>query len=176
MDPRLSAESAYKTSKVASGELVDSLLGGTALNYIGHRACIHKASLVARCTKMHVKLGEMARQKEMVRGQERNRLHRATSNGAWIRSVTHSLNRTELFWEEFRDILRLRYGLMPQDIPTTCNGCDKNLSIEHALSCKKGGLVLVRHDDATKEWSDLGARSLVPSAITYKPKINSRIV
>ena len=32
----------------------------------------------------------------------------------------------------------------------------------------------MRHDDAAKEWGALGARSLVPSAITYKPKINSR--
>ena len=33
-DPRLSAESAYNTSKAASGELVESLLGGSALNYV----------------------------------------------------------------------------------------------------------------------------------------------
>ena len=40
--PRLSAESAYNTSKAASGELVESLLGGTALNYIVHRACVRR--------------------------------------------------------------------------------------------------------------------------------------
>ena len=39
-----------------------------------------------------------------------------------------------------------------------------------------GGLVFARHDDAAKEWSALGSRALVPSAITYKPKINSRTV
>ena len=39
-DPRLSAESAYNTSKVASGELLDSLLGGSALNYVGRRSCV----------------------------------------------------------------------------------------------------------------------------------------
>ena len=65
---------------------------------------------------------------------------------------------------------------MPQDIPTTCDGCGKKFSIEHALSCPKGGLVLARHDDAAKEWGALGAWILVPSAITYKPKINSRTV
>ena len=36
-DPRLSADSAYNTSKAASGELVDSLLEGSVLNYVGHR-------------------------------------------------------------------------------------------------------------------------------------------
>ena len=63
---------------------------------------------------------------------------------------------------------------MPQDIPATCDGCGKKLLIEHDLLCPKGGLVLERHDEAAKEWGALGARALVPSAITYKPKINSR--
>ena len=65
---------------------------------------------------------------------------------------------------------------MPQDIPATCDGCGKKFSIEHALSCPKGGLVLVRKNDAAKEWGALGARSLVPSAISHEPKINSRTV
>ena len=33
-----------------------------------------------------------------------------------------------------------------------------------------------RHDDAAKEWGDLVSRDLVPSAITYEPRINSRNV
>ena len=67
-------------------------------------------------------------------------------------------------------------GGVPQDIPVTYDGYGKRLSIEHALSCPKGGLVLARYDDAAKEWGALGARALVPSAITYEPKINSRTV
>ena len=65
---------------------------------------------------------------------------------------------------------------MPKDIPTTCDGCGKKFLIEHALSCPKGGLVLVRHDDAAKECDAFGVRALAPSAITYEPKINSRTV
>ena len=63
---------------------------------------------------------------------------------------------------------------MPQDTPATCDGCGRKLSIEHALSCPKGGLVIARHDNAAKEWGALGAWALVSSAITYEPKINSR--
>ena len=65
---------------------------------------------------------------------------------------------------------------MPQDTPTTCDGCGKKFSIEHSLSCPKGGLVLAQHDDAAQEWGALGSQALVPSAITYEPKINSRTV
>ena len=81
-ESRLSVESAYSTSKAASVELVDSLLGGFALNYIGHRACVRKASLEARREKMHVELGELSRQKDLSGGQNSNRLHGATRNGA----------------------------------------------------------------------------------------------
>ena len=65
---------------------------------------------------------------------------------------------------------------MPQDIPATCDGYGKKFSIDHSLSCPKGGLVLEGHDDAAKYWVTLGAQALVPSAITYQPKINSRIL
>ena len=65
---------------------------------------------------------------------------------------------------------------MHQDISATCDGCSKKFSIEHALSCPKSGLVMPWHDEAAKELGALGAQDLVPGAITYEPKINSRTV
>ena len=76
----------------------------------------------------------------------------------------------ELSQEEFRGNICLRYGLMHQDIPTTCNGCGKKFSIEHAPACPNGGLIMARHNDAAKEGGALGSRALVPSAITYEHK------
>ena len=55
-DPRLAADSACNTYTAASGELVDSLLGGSVLNYVGHRAFVHRESLVERREKMHVEI------------------------------------------------------------------------------------------------------------------------
>ena len=77
----MSADSAYNTSKVASEELLDYLLGGSALNYVGHRAFVHGASAAARREIIHVKLGELARQTDLAGGQKRNRLHRQRSMG-----------------------------------------------------------------------------------------------
>ena len=115
-------------------------------------------------------------QKDIAGGQERNRLNKVTRNGEWISALIHHLNGTELSWEEFRDNIRLRYGLMPQETLATYNGCGKKFLIEHALSCPKGDLVLEWHDDAAKEWGALGDLALGPSSITYKPKTNSRKV
>ena len=47
-DPRSSAYSAYNTYKASSKELIGSLLGGNALKYLGHRACVRRASTGAR--------------------------------------------------------------------------------------------------------------------------------
>ena len=123
-----------------------------------------------------MELADLARRKELVGGQKRKFLHRATRNGVCISSVPHRLNGTELSQEEFEDNLRLIYGLIPQDIPTTCNGCGKRFSIEHTLSLPKGSLFLEWHYDGAKEWDALGYRDLVPSDISYEPKINSRTV
>ena len=101
----MSAEIAYNTSKADSGELVDSILGGTNLNYVGHRACICRASAGARKERKHVEMVDMDRQKELEGGKERNRLHRAMRNGAWLSAVPHHINGKELSQEEFWDDL-----------------------------------------------------------------------
>ena len=46
----------------------------------------------------------------------------------------------------FRDALALRYGWPLQNIPTTC-ACGKNFTVEHALSCAKGGYTSIRHNE-----------------------------
>ena len=53
-DHRLSVDSAYRTSKSASGGLVDYILGGSALNHVGHRECVPKSSAGAIKERKHV--------------------------------------------------------------------------------------------------------------------------
>ena len=77
----------------------------------------------------------------------------------------------EFSWEEIQDHIRLRYGLLPLDLPTACDVCGNNSNVDHAFSCPKLGLVLVNHDDTEKEWGELCARGLNPSKIYYKPHI-----
>ena len=71
-DPRLSSESAYNTSKAASREMVDSLLGGSVLNYVGHRACVRKASQSERLSKRIADLSELFERQEQAGHQEKN--------------------------------------------------------------------------------------------------------
>ena len=66
------------------------------------------------------------------------------------------------------DNIHLRYGLRPLALCLHCNGCGEGFSIEHALSCKKGGLVTQRHDDARDEAGNLAPQALIKERISYK--------
>ena len=46
--------------------------------------------------------------------------------------------------EEFKDGVRLRYDLPIPDLPSNCV-CGDNFTVEHALSCNKGGFINQRH-------------------------------
>lgn len=46
----------------------------------------------------------------------------------------------------FRDAMALRYGWRPQGMPSTCI-CGKQNDVSHALSCARGGYVIMRHNE-----------------------------
>jgi hypothetical protein len=47
--------------------------------------------------------------------------------------------------QQFWDLIRIRYGWQLKRLPTNCE-CGANFNLEHALSCKKGGFVSLRHN------------------------------
>ena len=46
----------------------------------------------------------------------------------------------------FRDAVALRYGWLPPQSPRLCD-CGSNFSIDHCLSCPKGGFPSLRHNE-----------------------------
>ena len=44
------------------------------------------------------------------------------------------------------DAIALHYGWSPPSLPTKCE-CTNGMSVEHALSCAKGGFLIVRHNE-----------------------------
>ena len=45
------------------------------------------------------------------------------------------------------------------------------MTIEHALSCKTGGIVHIRHDDMADEWKHLCATAFSPCRVECEPRI-----
>ena len=48
---------------------------------------------------------------------------------------------------EFRDALALRYYRPIVALPAMCDGCGDPTSVNHALNCRKGGLIIRRHNE-----------------------------
>ena len=48
--------------------------------------------------------------------------------------------------QEFRDALLLRYNEPLQNLPTHCP-CGEKFNEVHAMNCKKGGFVNIRHNE-----------------------------
>ena len=58
-----------------------------------------------------------------------------------IKELGYELNK-----EQFQDALRIRYSWSLPRLPTECV-CGSRFDIAHALSCKKGGFVTLRHNE-----------------------------
>ena len=58
-----------------------------------------------------------------------------------IRAKGFSLNK-----QEFTDALALRYGWPVEGLPEQC-ACGAEYDMNHAMICKKGGFVCIRHDE-----------------------------
>ena len=62
--------------------------------------------------------------------------------------------------------------MIPKNLPELCDGCGAKFSLEHAQSCKFGGLVHICHDEVGQELMYLSAMALHDSAVRAEPLIN----
>ena len=99
-------------------------------------------------------------------------IERSTKTGTWLSVSPSPLNDMELSHEEFRDGLALRFGLEPVNTPTNCDGCGELTSLTHAMNCRRGGLIIQRHDAIKHEVGYLAESALSPSSVRDEPTIN----
>jgi len=88
-------------------------------------------------------------------------------------------NGTILGRREWRDGWAVRYGKEPKDLPAQCDApaCRKPYSIEHALNCKHGGLVIRRHNEVRDElgllcklgYAQVGKEPIIKAGDPTKP-------
>ena len=90
---------------------------------------------------------------------------------SWLTMVPERRNDTLLYKEEIRDNLCLRYGMQPICLPDHCNGCGEGFLVDHALKCRKGGLVCIWHNDVRDEAGLCGVLATSKSHVSYEPNI-----
>ena len=79
----------------------------------------------------------------------------------------YSENHFDLSTFEFCDALCLRYLKPLLNVPPKCDGCGDPFTTSHALDCRRGGLVVQRHNEIPNLVSDLS--SLVWSQVVKEP-------
>ena len=108
-----------------------------------------------------------------LRNEKVTRLEQAGHCGIWRSMAPLKLGGKCCSFNGLMDALRQRYGLKLLGICKACDGCGAPFTIAHALSCKKGGLVSIRHNNARDEAGADAMYVLQGSKVTYEPTINN---
>ena len=64
----------------------------------------------------------------------------------WLTALPLDVFGFSLHKDAFKDALALRYGWLPSNVPSSC-ACGSHFTVEHSLSCPKGGFHSIRHNE-----------------------------
>ena len=65
---------------------------------------------------------------------------------SWLTALPLEEHGFTLHKSAFRDAMALRYGWTPSQIPSHCV-CGQSFTVQHALSCPRGGFPSIRHNE-----------------------------
>lgn len=169
-NPMSTAESQHATSKSLTLELVDSIVRGGDLDMMAHERQMKESRKAARLSR------EMDEESYLFQLMQRtpslkNRLVRASNSGTWLSTIPNNLCDNILSAQEWQDNVRLRYGLTPLNLEPICDGCGKGADVEHYLTCPKGGLRNIRHDEVGRTFGKLSKEALSKSYVYREPRI-----
>jgi hypothetical protein len=172
-DPTTTGAACFLASTEITSLLKDSLINGIPLCAQEHRKTAASNRINAKTRQTESKEDALATILQNAPPLTKRRIKRSKTTGAWLTTLPNRLNGSDLSAEEFRDGLRLRYGLLPTAMPPHCDGCGERFTTEHAMSCRKGGLILHRHNDMVSTWGQLCGQALTPSTVSDEPLILS---
>ena len=145
-------------SRAAADELQSSLLVTSTLrDHILSQDPQYGSDIISKQLELkksvrernHAKsLAEANQISETLPNQLQSALDLAKEKGAstWLTALPLAEHGFTLHKGAFRDALALRYGWTPADMPSKC-ACGNNFSVEHAMSCAKGGFPSIRHNE-----------------------------
>ena len=164
-NPIESAKIAYTTSRAGTRNIVDAIKGKT-LPY-------HNVLMSDAMKNMHTTLQQ---QDEVIlhstlanselNAKTRRAIQRAVEGN--ICSAYCSPSLCHLSATEFHDALALQYNRPLLKMSANCDGCGAATSLEHALDCKKGGLVTQRHNEVRDVIGDLASVEVVKEPVVQE--------
>merc|ERR1711884_971972 len=129
--------------------------------YITRREDKNETTLTSLLSNLPLTGGKAYAQRTIKKGRE---------TGHWLSTIPSAVNGNSLGNQELQDAARMRYGMVPINLPEKCDGCGAKFTLEHANSCKHGGLIIGRHDEIQRELSTIAA-----VAVRFDACIGARI-
>ena len=142
----------FQVAKKATGELIAALKGESKWNPVQHHRTFTAVSSAHKAENEKKQTAAVSAIKEdrTLQPETLRAFKRASEfpSGHFLIAKPITRNGAVLSAHEFRDAADLRYGRMPPDLPQKCFACGDDqhlLTLNHALTCKKGGGVVGRH-------------------------------
>jgi hypothetical protein len=173
-DPTASSEDNYEGSPLVCSHILAAFRGIESFSSADHqslRKAVTAEIKTRRSDKQDSTLSTILADLDY---DTRRTILRGKETGQWLSVMPSTLNGTELSAQEFRDALLLRHARTPGDLSSHCDGCGAKFDVRHALECKVGGLVILRHNEINEEMCDLASKALAPSAVRVERMIHSR--
>lgn len=126
----------HQSSLKATELLMHSLLNVVLLDSAEHWSQVRKARPTARIER--IVIGAMV---EAMGPKVKKWIEQMESTGSWLANCPNCFDGTDLASQEFFGNIKLRYEKRPKELCDWYNDCSEPFLVQHALSCKCGGLV-----------------------------------
>lgn len=147
-NPAADTESIYTASLKISDPLKEAIISNTS----DYSYEILSSQLIARSEVHKLRQQQSTQQSESLKVNASDAMKRAmdlaSEKGAssWLTTLPIEEFGFALHKGAFHDALALRYGWSLTRTPSNCS-CGTKFSVEHALSCSKGGFPIIRHNE-----------------------------
>ena len=157
--PTVSANSLYAASRHATEVIVSAITVATPFEISVHDDLVFVAQ---RHYQKQLDAMQEALFSEVCLGFDPIHLRavkraRANDLSVWLSVMPIEKNNCDLTAQEFRDALAVRYKKLLLCIPPHCDSCGAPSSLDHFLICRKGGLIVQRHNEIRDAIGDLAA-------------------
>ena len=143
------AEDQHRSSKMITSLHKDAIINQQdALNLENGGQTIDDLKSACRLSKAAKKKEQLREVMSATSNDLKPYLQAASDRGAsnWLSTLPLKAQNYNLSKGEFRDAVRLRYGIPLENLPSFCP-CGAQFSVQHAFNCKLGGFVHERHDN-----------------------------